>query len=343
MSGDEIIGARALREWITGERHHYSRVFFVDRDAPAHQVLAAAERRDAVFLPDGSEPCDTHAEVIRYGGGWDDIGDELFLGPHGVERQDYIAAAFVQIVGPIAVGFSDETSWRAFLDDAELARRTGVFPAALLDARVLLADRVALASPVALMRPSAVRVRSDGRVSAGMQGEVVGAVTELPSLLAAALPGAALVGGVMPRDRVLDDLRTRGWVGRYLTALELMRTLSLASTDAAIAGFGWTPFDDGLCDAEPRTADPLLLETGNGFLLADLTTRRRQLLSPDTARVVAVTQTSSDTESAAARVARQLEVPKSQALSLCLEAIDALGVHCGRRAVDSSSTTGAVR
>ncbi len=44
--------------------------------------------------------------------------------------RDYVAAAFVQIIGPTAVRFFDETSWRAFLDDAELARRTGVFPSA---------------------------------------------------------------------------------------------------------------------------------------------------------------------------------------------------------------------
>lgn len=331
----ELVGPRALREWLTGTREAYPRVFLVDNGATAEGVEEVAGAEDVILLPEEGGPFAGRARVVRYRGALSEIGDELFIGERGVELQDYVAAAFVHIVGPTAVCILDASSWRAFLDDAELARRTGVFPSALIDPRVLLADRAALARPGELEKPTAIRVSAEGRVSVGVQGEVLGGVDELQALLALPLPRAVAWGDRAPREVLTDDGRNRERIERYLNATDLMKMLRLANGVAKISGFGWSLLDDGLADAEPLAADPFLLETAEGLVFADTRTLRRQLLSPSTAAVVAATQTSSTLEIAVERVARQLRVRTPVANVLCLEAVAALGAHFGRR-VDAS-------
>jgi len=336
----ELVGARALREWITGEREQHPRVYLVDVGASARSLDAVTSKDDVILLPAGSDPYRGPAEAVQYNGALRDLGDELFFGERGVELQDYTAAEFVQIVGPTAVCFFDESSWRAFLDDAELARRTGIFPSTLLDPRILLADRRALADPRGLEAPSAIRLSSDGRVSIGVRGADIGHVDDLQTALTFPLPHVAAWDDIAPRDALLADLANREWIGRYLNATDLMKMLRLANGAARIEGFGWSLLDDDLADAEPLVRDPFLLETADGFLLADPTTLRRQLLSPATAMVVTVAQTSSTPDLATERVARQLGISASEAGTLCRAALAALGIHSGRRAAAAQGPTG---
>lgn len=341
--GQEVVGSRALREWITGEREQYARVFLVESGAEADVLDDIAGQDDVVLLPDASRPHGGSARAVHYSGALREVGDELFIGDRGVELQDYVAAGFVQIVGPTAVSLVDHSSWQAFLDDADLARETGVFPSALIDPRVLLADRSALARPDALETPSALRVSPDGRVSVGVSGGIIGSVDELPTLLTIPLPRVEVLGGAVPPEVLATDLSSREWIGRYLDATDLMKMLRLANGAATVSGFGWSLVDDDLADAEPLAEDPFLLETAAGFVLADTRTLRRQLLSPSTARVVAVTQTSSTPEMAAGRVARQLGVRAADASILCLEAVTALNIRFGRRIDASCGTKGMER
>lgn len=334
-ANQQSVGARALREWITGEQKEYARVFLVDGGAAVGCVDGVAGPDDAVLLPVGSGPYEGRADVVSYSGGFREIGDELFFGERGVELQDYIAASFVQIVGPTAVCLFDEPSCRAFIDDADLARQTGVFPSALLDPRVLLANRRALASPDDLEIPRAIRVRADGAISVGVHGEVIGSVEDLQTVLTDPVPRAAVWGYRTPGDLLGADHGRREWIERYLSATDLMKMLRLANGTVKIAGFGWSLVGDQLADAEPVTEDPFLLETADGFVLADTRTLRRQLLSPTTAEVVAVTQTSSTPEVAAERLARRLGTRTSAAATLCHEAVTALDIHFGRRVAAS--------
>lgn len=338
----EIVGVRALRAWITGEGLDRSRVFFVDAGATAEDLEEVADRGDVILVPEASRAYGRRAATVHYRGALAAVGDELFFGERSVELQDYVAAAFVQIVGPTAVCFSDASGWQAFLVDAELARETGVFPAALIDPRVILADRGALSQPNDLVTPRAFRVHADGRVSIGMQGEVIGEVGELPTLLTRRQPGVAALGGIAPRAEMLADLSDRRWIGRYLLATDLVKMLGLANGAARISGFGWSLVEDDLADAESPTGDPFLLETADGYLLADPGTLRRQLLSPVTAEVVAIVQTSHTPEVAASRAARRLGTPASEARLLCLDAVAALDVHFGRR-IDASCRTAGIR
>lgn len=340
MSGAELPGARALREWIIGEREQYERVFLIERGAEAADLDEVAGADDVLLLPDDDGSYAGRAMAVRYSGDLSEIGDELFIGEQAVELQDYVAAAFVQIVGPTAVCFFDADSWGAFVDDAELARRTGVFPTPLIDPRVLLADRAAIERPDEIDIPSSFRVSADGRVSVGVRGGVIGRVDEVKALLTVPLPRAAARRGAEPEVTRAVDLTGPAWIGRYLRATDLMKMLGLENGAARISGFGWSPIDDDHADAEPLTADPFLLETADGLLLADITTLRRQLLAPTAADVVSLTQSSSGPEAAAARVARHLGLTVSEADILCREAVSALGIHFGRRIDASSRMTG---
>ncbi|MFJ6532317.1 daptide biosynthesis RiPP recognition protein [Microbacterium sp. NPDC091662] len=332
VEASELDGVRALREWITGQMPEHSRVFLLESGAPADDVAQVARRDDTILLPVESGTYDGPGSVVRYRGALRDAGDELFFGERGVELQDYVAAAFVQIIGPTAVRFFDASSWQVFLEDAELARRTGIFPSALIDPRVLLADRNALDGPGEIEAPRALRVSADGSVGIGVQGRVIGTVDELPSVLDVPRPRATALGGVASGDTFAADLASRDWIGRYLNAADLMKMLRLENGAARISGFGWFPIDDALSDAEPLNTEPFLLETADGFVLADTATLRRQLLTPSTARAIAAIQTSSSTEIACERVARLRGTSLSHARALCLEARDVLNVHVGRRA-----------
>lgn len=335
----QLVGPRALRAWITGQPEAHAAVFLLESEVGVAAVSAVAGVDDVVLQPVGSAPCPGPARVVPYGGTLTALGDELFLGERGVELQDYIAASFVQIVGPTAMRFFDAASWRAFLDDADLARTTGVFPAAMLDPRVLLADRYALARPHEVALPSAVRIDPHGGVHRGMQGEEIGHIDDLPAVIGRPLPLASALGGVPGSAELTAELDTRPWLRRYLDAADLRKMLRLPNEAARIAGLGWAVLDDGLADAEAADTDPFLLATDEGFLLADIRTRRRHLLSPLTAAVVDAIQTSRSRERAAARVARAHGVPEAQAQHLCRDALRALGVHRGRP-VDAAQREG---
>lgn len=336
----ELEGARALREWIVGERDEYARVFFIERGAMTDDLEDVVDVGDMLLLAEDSGPYTGRAGAVRYSGDLSEIGDELFIGERGVELQDYIAAAFVQIIGPTVVCFFDEASWTAFVDDAELARRTGVFPTALIDPRVLLADRAAIERPDELDVPSTLRVNREGQISVGVRGGTIGRVDELKALLSVPLPRAAARRGAASGPARSVDLTGPAWIGRFLAATDLMKMLGLVNGTARISGFGWSLIDDDREDAEPLATDPFLIETADGFVLADITTLRRQLLAPATADVVAVTQSSSGPDVAAGRVARHLDLSLSEAGSLCREAISALGIHFGRRIHPSSPMRG---
>lgn len=323
-----VLGARALREWITGRRGEYPRVILVEGGVAVDELADLVDPDDVILLSEGTA-YEGAGRVVHYGGALSEAGDELFLGQRGVELQDYVAAAFIQILGPTVVRFFDAASWRAFLEDAELARRTGIFPATLIDQRVLLADRGAIEDPGGLDAPSALRVTADGAVCIGLQGDMIGGIRDSPELLARAMPRAAALGGVAPGHDVVADLAGRGWIARYLAAADLMKMLRLANGDARIAGFGWSLLDDGLADTEAPTEDPFLVETAEGLVLADTRTLRRQLLPSLTAGVVGAMQTSSTLERAAERIVRRFAISDARARGLCQEATTALGVHIG--------------
>lgn len=330
------VDARIVVEWITGRPSSFRRAVFGAPGAPIER-LAAGLRADDVVIAPGSAPVDTAARVVRYDGGFDEVGDVLHVAGHAVELQHYASAAYVELLGPTAMRFLDGEGWRAFLDDADLARDSGVFAGPLTDARLRLADAGVLTAPFEVTPPVAVHVHDDGRVTCGAQGAPLGTIDTPVDDMWAARPRWTAMAGLVAPDDLARDLVSRPWLGRHLRAAELRGVLGLRSGESLIDGFGWSA--DGLRggDASPRPDDPFLVRTRDGILLADLRTRRRQRLSEIAATVVAAMQSSSDPSRAAERIARGRGVSVGDAHRLCAEASERLGVRTGAPAAPGST------
>lgn len=335
------VDARIVVEWITGRPSSFRRAVFGEPGAPIERLAAGLGADDVVIAP-GSAPVDTTARVVRYDGEFAEVGDVLHVAGHAVELQHYASAAYVELLGPTAMRFLDGEGWRAFLDDAGLARDSGVFAGPLTDARLRLADAGVLAAPFEVTPPVAVHVHGDGRVTCGAQGVPLGTIDTPAADLWAARPRWTALAGLAASDDLARDVASRPWLGRHLRAAELWAVLGLRSGDGLIDGFGWSAdaLPDG--DAGPRPDDPFLVRTADGILLADLRTRRRQRLSETAAIIVAAMQSSADPSRAAERIARARGVAVDDAHRLCAEASERLGVRTGEPAAPGPATADAV-
>lgn len=320
--------ARLVVEWITGRHRSFRRAVFCAPGAPAGRVAVALGADDVLLVPD-ARPVETAARVIGYRGAFDDIGDTLHVAGHAVELQHYASAAYVELVGPTAMRFFDLDGWRAFLDDADLARDAGVFAGPLVDPRLRLADADAVDAPFDVAPPNALHIHADGRITAGAQGEHLGSVDTAVDDLWAARPRWTALTDVVAEPVLVDGLASRPWLARYLRAAEVWGVLGIRPGEGRVDGFGWSADAGSEGDARPRPEDAFLVETAAGVLLADLRTRRRQRLSDTTAAVVAILQTSSDPDSAAQRLARMKRISATSAAHLCAEAAERLGVRAG--------------
>ncbi|WP_216822640.1 daptide biosynthesis RiPP recognition protein [Microbacterium foliorum] len=339
----DVVAARTIREWISGERTECRRIFFVSNGADPSVLDGVIGGDDVVLLPLDCDWSTARAREVRYAGQLLDVGDELFINGRSVELQDYLSAGFVEIVGPTAVRFFDEAGWRAFFDDADLARQTGVFPAPLVDPRVVLADRNALDAERASAAPLAVRLDADGAIGLGMQGIILGHTDDLGSAINRLVSRAEAFTAAVPAAVVDDDLVSRPWLPRYLRAAELIKMLRIATGAIEIDGFGWSHVTDERADAEPLSSDPFLVNGSEGILFANVASRRRQLLTPLTADVVSILQTSSYIDLAHDRVAARHGTGRSTAANLCSNALELLSVNLGaQRIPEEAGLTGSV-
>lgn len=320
--------ARVVVEWITGRPRSFRRAVFCAPGASAGRVAVTLGADDVLLVPDAL-PVETAARVIGYRGAFDDIGDMLHVAGHAIELQHYASAAYVELVGPTAMRFFDLDGWRAFLDDADLARDAGDFAGPLVDPRLRLADAGTVDAPFDVAPPKALHVHADGRITAGAQGERLGAVDTAVDDLWASRPRWTALTGVVAETVVVDGLGSRSWLARYLRAAQVWGVLGIRPGEGRIDGFGWSADAASEGDAQPGPDDAFLVETAGGVLLADLRTRRRQRLSDLTARVVATLQTSSDPNRATERLARMERIPETTAAQLCAEAAGRLGVRAG--------------
>ncbi|MGB4136653.1 MAG: daptide biosynthesis RiPP recognition protein [Microbacterium sp.] len=327
--------ARTIQNWISGRNTDIGRVFFAEPHAAAS--LAAVLREDDVAIvtaADADAVAGYGASVVGYGGDLREVGDELFVSDRRIELLDYVAAGFVEILGPTVVRFMDKAGWSAFIDDVDIARRTGVFPGALVDPKMQLADREALVAPFEEEPPRSLHLREDGRVALGAQGIDLG--DDLVAATAQWHPRLATLGGIAPLDDIANDLCSRPWLARCVRAGDLTKMLRLDLNIDRISGFGWSIVDDGLADAEPVVEDPLIVTAAGEFILASPTTLRRQRLSETTAAVVEIVQTSSATDLAASRISAQLAVSELDARRLCEQAHDRLDIHPGHASLPAA-------
>jgi hypothetical protein len=326
--GDRL--AHVVLDWITGDRGQVARTVFCADARVARAAAALLADTDALLVPESGAPPETRALVIPYAGALSEVGDALHVGGRSIELQHYLAAAYVELVLPTVVRFLDADGWSAFLDDADLARRTGVFSTAVVDPRLRLGDRAALHAPFEAERPRTLHLHDDGRVTAGPQGGILGDIDDLVRILHTPVPRMTAFSGILPLAALHADMAQRPWLARYLRAAELVGLLGARGGGRRrIDGFGWSAIRDDRADAHPASDDPFLVDTDEGILLADPRTRRRQLLSTQAAAVVAAVQTSASLELAVERAGTALAITAVNARALCMEAGTRLGVHGG--------------
>lgn len=300
--------AAAFEQYVSGRRGIVEgAVFFLDSGDHIEEVLRAAEPCDIVFAPVGS----ADPRVISYDSSFLDPGDEIIVdGRYTVELQDYVAVPFISIAGPTVVRQFSAEGVAAFLSDADTARDSGVFVGQLLNTQVMLDSRDSFlaAGPVgdSLVR---VHVTRRGEYRDGPVGLLLGRVGEERADIeatAAAEAGRGRSFAEVVDPRVLEaDLDDRPWFGRYLAALDLMRSWEGAPPRRAISGFGGhlvAALDAGAAYPSILAADAPFLVTGDGekYILVDRTTRRRLRLTVDSARVAeCLIATASESEAVA--------------------------------------------
>lgn len=318
--------ARHLEAWITGRPLAGVRaIAFIAERESAHAALGLLGPDDIAIVPAGSETQGSACRTIEYTGRFVEVGDELTVGGLSVELCDYLAAAFVEILGPTAVVMNDEAGWAAFLADADSALHAGVFVPQLHDPSLLLAGRQAFLAPAepVLFRPHFL---SDGLIRNGLEGPIIGRIEEPPAGFGAP-PRSGPVdeyGGIAEPELIAEAISSRPWLPRYIRAYELAARVH-ATPSTRISGFGFTVAQDGLGDAVPDSDQPFLYEEGGEYVVGDLRTGRRTGVGPQGAVVVDIALSSSSEELALSRVARALKVTTGTAAGL----LDEVGRHLG--------------
>lgn len=321
---------RAVQQCLMGSTGEFARAFFVESGIDDAFLDGVVTVDDVVLVTSEYRAGVGGAFRVEYEGAAREPGDEFHIAGHRIEVQDYVSAAFSEPMGPTVVALADTAGWKAFVEDADLARRTGVLPAPLIDPRMQLADRAALSEPWRSDPPRCVWIRGDGVVSAGARGRALGPIADVKRIVDTPCAGSAAIDGAIDGQALHAALDVRPWIGRYLRVADLVRALRLDLGVDAVSGFGWAVVDDGAADAEPVADDPILLRTAGELQLADLSTRRRQRLAEATAAVVEIVQTSGDAERADERIAARLGIGRHRARQLSIQAIAELGVRRGR-------------
>lgn len=335
MSDIEPWVAGAVREWISGQRDAHERFFFARTAEEAAAFDLRATGRDVVLVPDGSPAPDDdaaargeRATLIFYRGALRDPGDEIVVSGRSIELQDYAAAAFVDVLGPTLVRFMDVEGWQAFLEDADIARETGVLPPQLRDPRMQLADRAVLLAPLETVSPDSFASGAEDRVRYGPQGVDLGRIDD-PDAYLRAQPRIAALGGVVAVADAIAAVRARPWLARLIALADLRHALPPDQGYVPTSGFGVVLVDDEGADADPLPRDPFILFDDVDPLLVDAVSRRRFRLDLQTARVVEIVQTSASEGLAAERIAAASDVPIHAAARLAQQALEALDIHLG--------------
>lgn len=235
---------------------------------------------DVAFTPDVCE------------GGISEPGDELFVGDGlFVYTQDYLSTPFLAVAGTTIVRMTGPEDYRAFLEDADIARAKGSFVEQLLNPSVFLADQCALGTThlcgaLALLR---LHISAVGEVRTSPGGSVLGTVESTVDELekAAVEPfGDVCLNGVVDPSEVDEARRERPWLSRYLRTLDVLRGLRAEGR----AGYRVSGFGGRLVDTLPATLTepvdaPLLLWNDEEHLLCDTTTGRLFRLGADAAKL----------------------------------------------------------
>ncbi|NQX11070.1 hypothetical protein HQQ80_05480 [Microbacteriaceae bacterium VKM Ac-2855] len=299
----------AVLQWVTGEVASRSSGRVVRISDPRHReaVVALLGPADTLLLPaEASLPADAPGSIdagprtIGYSGALDQPGDVAWFGDLRIQVEDYASIPFLPVSGATIARIRDAAGWRAYLEDADGARRGGYLVPQLLGSAVAIGGLTSRPAPDDTV--ASVDIDSDGVARLGPDGLILGRIDD-PTALAAALthryPPLAGLGRI--DAEVVEDVARRPWLDLYRSAL------AFAAPDDtgrawAVSGLGSALHPDG--DTERITrADLLLLHRDDERVLVETTTLRRFALSPETALAVECVLSTETDEAACGRLA----------------------------------------
>ncbi|MFD9892455.1 daptide biosynthesis RiPP recognition protein [Amycolatopsis sp. NPDC059027] len=293
--------SEALIRWISGHQPAAEhRVWFLESAAHAGTILDDfAEPGDVVFAPSGADP-----RAIGYDGSLAEPGDEIVIGDEiFVHTQDYLSIAYQAVAGPTVVRVTGPHDFEVFLEDAELARREGVFAEQLVHPSVVLADQCALGLPRASPTLDRVHVTETGEFRAGPSGPVIGSIDAPPRTWDSLdTQGKKALAAVLDATLTDEAHAARPWLARYLTTLDALRSLRRGDTRSyRVSGFGGRLVDGLPLDLPEDATAPLLLWAEDRTLLYQPGDSRWFEVGKDAARLVELLSVSNGDVAAAAR------------------------------------------
>ncbi|MFE0022986.1 daptide biosynthesis RiPP recognition protein [Amycolatopsis sp. NPDC059021] len=293
----------ALIRWISGNQPAADhRVWFLESAAHAGTILDDfAAPGDVVFAPSGADP-----RAVGYDGSLAEPGDEIVIADEiFVHTQDYLSIAYQAVAGPTVVRVTGPHDFEVFGEDAELARREGVFAEQLVHPSVVLADQCALGLPRPTERLDRVHVTESGEFRAGPSGPVIGSIDAPPRTWDSLdSQGKKALSAVLDATLTSEAHAARPWLARYLTALDALRSLRRGDTRSyRVSGFGARLVDSLPLDRPEDSTAPLLLWAEDRTLLYQPGDGRWFEVGQDAARLVELLSVSGDDVAAAARLA----------------------------------------
>ncbi|MFI5758058.1 daptide biosynthesis RiPP recognition protein [Streptomyces sp. NPDC051569] len=223
-------------------------IALADREHLAAVIGSGLTGPGTVVLAPGDD--DAASGVVGYDGflaepGADfSIGDDFYL-----QTQDYASSAFMSVLGPTLIRITDRDDFALFLADADRAVAEGVFPDFAVAPSVCVADAPALGAGRGIDGAGLrLHVDADGTVSTSPSGSPLGTVGTPFAELAGAwerinaagdLPCGVCLGAAVPESERVTALLARPYTGRYLTAVDALRTMTVNDVAGVrVSGFG---------------------------------------------------------------------------------------------------------
>jgi hypothetical protein len=278
------------------------------------------------------------------------------------EMSGYRLGRHVTPFDSMVLRFSDLDDIDAFLSDADIARRDGRFPAALLSGFTLLADACAW-GPAGECHCGQLRraVCDDGvHLRTAPHGPVVGDIHQPWSLLArtARQEMAAAkrrrgcqqcpIAALCSKDLCLSSLiadehycrhrQARPWLAGYLDAIDAIRKVRRdpAQVVPTVGGFGGTIHDDLAAGSWPDRPALVLMEWQGGFYGYVPSGDQAFRLTPDTAFIAEALMVHSEPGDASSAVESRFRLSAEQA-AVALSRVERLLVQRGAEIVPVAS------
>lgn len=296
--------ASAVLQWVTGEavKSTFGRVVRIKKACHQEAALALLTQEDVLLFPSQDvDDAPTFPEngplLIPYQGVLEEPGDVAWFGKLRVQLEDYASIPFLPLNGATVARLRNSSGWRAYLEDADAARKSGRFVSQLSGHTVAIAGIPSVGSnsstPVA-----SVDIDGDGVARLGMDGLTLGDLSTFEALrnaLDQSYPATARLGAL--DGDIASDVALRPWLSLYRAGITFA-TPTDSGPVWSVVGLGSSLYENRDIP-QPVRGDLLLMHRGDERVLVEPETLRRFALNRTVALAVEwVLSTGSDKDPA---------------------------------------------